>query len=55
MNPDGFRASRQAARKNRGHVCWLCGRNNHNNIDLNRNFPYLFDQVNESYVLSIAI
>jgi len=52
MNPDGFRASRQAARKNRGHVCWLCGRNNHNNIDLNRNFPYLFDQVNESIHLN---
>ena len=48
MNPDGHRDSRIAAGTNaKGFVCWLCGRNNHNNVDLNRNFPFLYQRVAE--------
>ena len=48
LNPDGHWMSREAASTNpKGYVCWLCGRNNHNNVDLNRNFPYLYQRVAE--------
>jgi len=51
LNPDGYLASREAANQNNGRVCWLCGRNNQNNIDLNRNFPYLYQTVSDSIEL----
>ena len=47
MNPDGFYASRAAAKQNNGQVCWTCGRNNQQNEDLNRNFPFLYPKITE--------
>jgi len=52
LNPDGHWMSREAASTNpKGYVCWLCGRNNHNNVDLNRNFPYLYQRITERKIV----
>ncbi|XP_041362509.1 carboxypeptidase E-like [Gigantopelta aegis] len=41
MNPDGWESAYAAMKKNNGTATWLIGRNNSNNVDLNRNFPNL--------------
>ena len=55
MNPDGFYSSRAAAAQNGGRVCWTCGRNNQQNEDLNRNFPFLYPIITERKFLVVIL